>query len=283
MKFGVFTVMLPDLTPEQAVQELQASGYDGIEWRITHIPPERRGEALSFWGNNLCTLAPTEAEAQRGRNLAKAAGLEIVNLATYIDVGDIAAVEEAMRLAQIAGSPQIRVGVAKPSPGQTYANLFEMSHTFLAQVEALARRYGLKALIEIHHKTICPSAALTYRLVSDFDPTYIGVIHDAGNMVHEGFEAYGLGLELLGPYLAHVHLKNAAFSRPEGGGVWRPGWAPLEDGVVDFKQLLTALQAVDYNGWLVFEDFSQARPSREALRHNLAFIKNILNGGNCDG
>jgi sugar phosphate isomerase/epimerase len=191
-------------------------------------------------------------------------------------VGDVAAAEEAMRLAQIAGSPQLRVGVAKPSAGQTYAELFAASQTFLAQVETLARRYHIKALIEIHHQTICPSAALTQRLVSNFDPDCIGVIHDAGNMVYEGFEDYRLGLELLGPYLAHVHLKNAAFTQPQDGGVWRPCWTPLEDGLVDFRQLLLALKAVGYDGWLVFEDFSQARPSHEALRYNLTFIKNLL-------
>lgn len=47
-------------------------------------------------------------------------------------------------------------------------------------------------------------------------------------------------------------------------------------GVVDFGQLLLALKTVGYDSWLAFEDFSQARPSREALRHNLAFIKNLL-------
>ena len=58
--------------------------------------------------------------------------------------------------------------------------------------------------------------------------------------------------------------------------MWTPCWSPLEDGVVDFRQLLLALKAVGYDGWLVFEDFSQVRPSREALGHNLAFIKNLL-------
>ena len=105
MKVAVFTVMLPDLTPEEAAQELKAAGYDGVEWRVTRTPPERRTEAPSFWGNNLCTLAPTEADARRARALVEAAGLAIPSLGTYIEVGDIAATEEAMRFAQVAGSP----------------------------------------------------------------------------------------------------------------------------------------------------------------------------------
>ena len=31
-------------------------------------------------------------------------------------------------------------------------------------------------------------------------------------MVYEGYEAYQLGFEMLGKYLAHVHVKNAALT-----------------------------------------------------------------------
>jgi sugar phosphate isomerase/epimerase len=130
--------------------------------------------------------------------------------------------------------------------------------------------------VEIHHGTICPSASSAYRLVSHFDPEAIGVIYDPGNMVFEGFEDYRLGIELLGPYLAHVHIKNAAYTIPEKGGVWIPCWAPLEDGVVNFTWLFTALQEAGYDGWLSMEDFSEARPSGEELRHNYDFIQDTL-------
>jgi sugar phosphate isomerase/epimerase len=95
-------------------------------------------------------------------------------------------------------------------------------------------------------------------------------------MVFEGFEPYRFGLELLGPYLAHVHIKNAAYERPDGGGVWQPRWAPLEDGVVDFCELLSGLRAAGYQGWLSVEDFSAVRPSHKALAHNIRFIRNLL-------
>jgi sugar phosphate isomerase/epimerase len=67
-------------------------------------------------------------------------------------------------------------------------------------------------------------------------------------MAQEGFEDYRIGAELLGPYLAHVHIKNSAFERPAGGGVWKPRWAPLEDGVVDFGLVFGALEHVGYDG-----------------------------------
>ena len=269
----VFTVMLPDMMPEEAAAALKAAGYAGIEWRVKTIPNSLRSEPPSFWGNNLCTFAPTTADAERARDIAQANGLTIPGLGTYIDVGDVAAVEQAMAFARICGAGQIRVSAgAWPNEG-TYAEAFAKARAFLGEAQALAKQYGVKVVIEIHHRTIVPSAGLAHRLVSAFDPDYVGVIHDAGNMVHEGFEAYRMGLELLGRYVVHVHLKNAAWQRPSTGGVWQCKWAPLEDGVVDWQALFVALRDVGYTGWLGIEDFSQERSSAEALVHNYQFIQ----------
>jgi len=117
MKVGVFTVGLPDLTPEEAVQEIKDAGYDGVEWRVTRVPDEVKGEEPSFWGNNLCTLAPTEEEARRARRISEEAGLEIPGLGTYVAVGDLEAADEAMRFAVTAGAAQVRVGEPAPLTG----------------------------------------------------------------------------------------------------------------------------------------------------------------------
>ena len=274
LKLGVFTVMLPELTPEEAAKALQESGYTGVEWRMTTLPSEKRNDPPSFWGNNRCTLTPTAEDARRAKALAARYHLATPNLGSYVSVGDLAAAETAMNFAKLAGIPSFRVGVGELRG--SYAESFSLAEAFLGEVTTLAQSYGVKALVETHHATICPSAGLTYRLVSRFDPDLIGVIYDPGNMVHEGFEAYALGLELLGPYLAHVHIKNAAYIRPDGGGVWQAHWSPLTDGVVDIQAFLDALQAVGYDGWLVVEDFSTERPVLEALARNFTFLREKL-------
>lgn len=273
-KIAVFTVMLPDLTPEAAVQALAANGYDGVEWRVTTVPEDRRQEKPSFWGNNRCTFAPTLEEARRALSITQAAGLEIPGLGTYINVGDLEATETAMRFAQTCGARQIRVGAGSMEDGFTYAEKFEAAKHFLSGVQELARQYNVRAVVEIHHKTIVCSASLAFRLVSNFDPDWIGVIHDAGNMAQEGFEHYRLGLELLGPYLYHVHIKNAAWRNHHG--VWKAEWSPLEDGLVNWQELFQALRSVGYSGWLGLEDFSGFRTTEEALPFNITFLKNII-------
>ena len=271
MKVGVFTVMLPDLTPEEAVMEIRAAGYDGVEWRVTHFSEKVKNDAPSFWGNNLCTFAPTKAEAKRARAISERAGLETPNLGTYIGLDDIEGAKAAVDFAKILGSPHFRVGFGNFEGD--YAKHFADARVFLGNVIAIAKEAQLKPLIEIHHGTIVPSASLMYRLVSHFSSDEVGVIHDAGNMAQEGFEDYRLGLELLGDYLSEVHVKNAAFKAQTG--VWQGRWAPLRSGVVDFGSLFTALKAAEFDGWLVLEDFSQALPSREALTDNLAFVRDV--------
>ncbi len=103
MKLGVFTVMLPDLTPEAAVTELRAAGYD------TATPAARRNEAPSFWGNNLCTLEPTTEDA------ARAAGLRLVSLTTCLQAGNPDATENALHVAMLAAAPHTRAGSVSPA------------------------------------------------------------------------------------------------------------------------------------------------------------------------
>jgi sugar phosphate isomerase/epimerase len=274
IKFAVFTVMLPELNPEEAVRALANAGYEGIEWRVANVSPERRQETPSFWGNNLCTLEPTLEQARLGKSLADEAKLEICNLGTYLSPDDIDAVETAMQFAVGVGAKSLRVNAAKYQGD--YHRAFEMSLTFYQKVEALAKRYQLKALVETHQDLITSSASLTHRFVSHFDPHYVGVIYDPGNMIIEGYEQHKMGLQLLGPYVAHVHLKNAAYQRDEDGK-WQPYWAAIDDGIVDMKGFLSTLIEVGYKGWLVMEDFSTSMSSLEKINYNIRYIKSLLN------
>ncbi len=271
MKLAVFTVMLPDLNPEEAVKDIKSAGYEGVEWRVTNVPDSVKGDTPSFWGNNFCTFAPTVEDAQRAKTLSDQAGLVIPNIGTYISIGELEKVKQAISFANTVGSPHFRVGFGNFEGN--YTQHFEAAKSFLADVISLAKDVNVKPLVEIHHKTIVPSGALAHRLVSNFSPTEVGIIHDAGNMVFEGFEDYRIGLELLGDYLSEVHIKNAAYNTTEK--VWQAQWSPLHTGVVDFNALFTALKTINFTGWFAMEDFSQTLPSKEALHANARFIRDV--------
>ena len=281
-RLSVFTVMLPDLTPAAAAAALQQHGYAGVEWRVLDEADERtrpRPDRPAFWSANRGTLPLTEAGAIQARDLAAAHALAIPGLGTYINVGDLELTERAMQFAQTCGARNIRVNPGRwPDPDAlTYADSFARATRFLEGCQELARHYDVRAIVETHHGTITCSAALAHRLVHRFAPDFIGVLHDAGNMVHEGYEHYDLALQLLGPWLAHVHIKNCRHFPPASGhGLWQPAWSPLDDGAVDWDALFGALRRVGYDGWLGIEDFSAARPVAEALPFNRDFLNTAI-------
>jgi sugar phosphate isomerase/epimerase len=107
----------------------------------------------------------------------------------------------------------------------------------------------------------------------------VGVIHDIGNLVIEGWEEPVHGLDLLGEYLAHVHVKNCAFhlAAVESDGTlrWEPKWVPLREGRAHLPELFRALAAVGYDGWLAVEDFSDAVPLAERTAANLEYLRSM--------
>lgn len=177
----------------------------------------------------------------------------------------------------------MRVGVPSYNGTENYHELYTRAETYLSGVQEMSQTYGVKALVETHHGTIAPSASLAYRLVSRFDPDHVGVLYDPGNMVHEGFENYKMGLEMLGPYLAHVHVKNAVWKEKAGSGITGSGkseyectWSPLLSGLVTWSQVLRDLVSVDYKGYLGIEDFSQSLSSGEMLKDFSLHMRTLL-------
>jgi sugar phosphate isomerase/epimerase len=283
MKFSVFTVMVPELTPEELLVTLKELGYDGVEWRCKETRQELKQQEPSFWGNNLCTVSPDSLNAQLEQlaSRTKELQLETVSVNPYLTCGDLDETEKVLKVAQELGAKMMRVGVPAYDRSENFNDLFKQAKSYLHDVEEMCQQYQIKGLVETHHKTIAPSASLAYRLVDQLNPEYIGVLYDPGNMVFEGYENHRMGLELLGPYLAHVHMKNAIWQsngqRDDGSLIWDASWDLVENGVVNWKQVLSDLQAVGYEGYVGMEDFSGKFAAKDALKHNIQYIKQLVN------
>lgn len=284
MKYSLFTVSVPEMTPEQALEKMREYGYDSVDWRVADLPsdPEILKEAPSYWRNNYCTIdADTiEEKAEEIKQLSEKYGISINSLATYLRCTDSEEmIRRPMAGAKRMGCGRIRINAPAYDKNRTYNELYEEAKAGFARVEKLAKEYGIKVDFEMHMGTIVPSASAAYRLASNFDPRYIGVIYDTGNIIYEGLEEYKMALEILGPYLDLVHIKNAKWEKKEVDGKEKfvPGWASLAEGYADFEEFFKALRAVGYDGYIVFEDFYSAESPEEKLRGDISYIKDIVN------
>ena len=199
MKYSLFTVSVPEMTLEEAAQKMKEYGYNGVDWRVTAIPtdPEILAEEPSYWRNNLCTVDIDKVDeiADEVGGIAQKYGLEVNALATYLESSDsLEKIEKCMIAAKKMGCSRIRVNARKYDETKGYTTLFSEDVAGFTEVQELAKKHGVKADFEMHMGTIVPSASAARRLASYFDPNYIGVIYDTGNVIYEGYEEYKNGI-----------------------------------------------------------------------------------------
>jgi sugar phosphate isomerase/epimerase len=276
MKYSVFTASTPEWTPTQAATILARQGWDGIEWRITD---QDEADIPGFWAGNRATwpLTGLEASIEAIRAATVSAGLEFSGIGGYVRSHDRPNVERLLAATAALDARQVRVTMPLTSDGE-YRDLFAITRSDLAWAAARAAGYGVKALVELHHGTIAASASAAVRLVDGLDPAHVGVIHDIGNLIIEGYEEPLAAFQMLGPYLAHVHVKNVSWHVAGGSPqrtVWAERWAPLRHGQADLPAYFKALAAYGYDGWVTVEDFSTVQPLADRTRDNLAYLRSL--------
>ena len=229
MKVGVFTVGLPDLTPEEAVREIKDAGYDGVEWRVT-VSPRRRGARSPLSGGTTSAPWRPRRGGPVGGAASEEAGLEIPGLGTYVAVGDLEAANEAMRFAATAGAPQVRVGAGAPTDALTKSYSPQPGGVSgrgrgSRQVQRGQGAHRDPPQDHLPERLSRPQARFGLR------PDLVGVILDPGNMAQEGFEDYHIGAELLGPYQRTSTSRTRPSSGPPAvacgsrdGRPWRTVW-----------------------------------------------------------
>lgn len=280
MKFSVFTASTPEWTREEAVKILAEQGWHGIEWRIVDQSPPADAQA-GFWSGNKATwpLTGLEDHLDEIKAITADAGLGFSSIGAYVPPTEREDAERVLAATAALGAPQVRIGGLRVGPGESYREVFAACREHWEWVEDRARHHGVRALIELHHKTLTPSASAARRLLEGFDPKYVGAIHDVGNMVIEGWEEPVHSLDLLGEYLAHVHVKNSVMQQTgvdaDGTARWESKWVPLREGQAHLPTLFEALKTVGYDGWVAVEDFSTVEPLRERTAGNLAYLTAI--------
>ena len=269
MKLGIYFITAPEWPPEKVVEEVKAHGYRGLEW-VLGYPDARYAEGRE-WHIDTRTL---EQDADRVSALCRDAGLEIPSVGTRVSMTDEANARRQLEAAARLGAPMIRMKGFHLTDEDRYADIVRHATACCRQVEAWAREAGVRALLELHHGYIWSSASAVIRFIGDRDPAHVGVIFDPGNMVLEGREPWRFAVELLGPFLAHVHVKNAIFVRDDEGR-WRPDWVGLGEGLVDWAEVISVLRGVGYTGYLCVEDFRALEPGAK-LQEARAFLAPLV-------
>ena len=282
MKFSVMTVMAPDLQLPELVALMKEIGFAGIEPAV--------GYTRALWNEEEEWHLRTKTLREDLLNLKKlcAPQVEICSLASGFSLNDHHALCEALSACRDAGVPMARCSFEGYRAKAGYQQAFTEAQRSLEKAIPLAERFQVKLVFETHMHTFIPSASAAIRMLGDFNPASVGVVLDCANSYAEGFEEFGI--HLLGPYIAHVHIKNLKWIPDPSGqasysstGSWMWDWEKLQTGIVNWKTVIGELHDIGYHGYLSFEDFQggyrkkpEGTTTEAKLRGDFAYLKEIL-------
>lgn len=243
MKLAFSTLGCPDWGLEEIAKGARRFGYDAIELR-----------ALNGEINLLARPELQPGAIKQIRAFLQDQNLPIccVDTSCAFDAIDEKIrqenVEIAVRhclLASALGAPLIRVFPNEIPAGATREETRDRIADSLREVAKRAPS-GVRVGLETHGDFARGGA--TAEIIRLADHPNLAIIWDAANSFAAG-ESIAESARAVGPYLAHVHLRDA---RPQSDGkFWRPVLAGR--GLVPLVQVIDFLRGADYEGYVSFE------------------------------
>jgi sugar phosphate isomerase/epimerase len=181
------------------------------------------------------------------------------------------------RAAADRGIERVKVDVSPSNSREPYERLLSVARENWGALAPIAREYGVKALAEVHPKIVCHSPSAMRRMLDGIPPDSVGAILDPGNMTYEGWEDMHESVDILGPYLAHLHVKNGAWERSPGATPpWRPIATALDDGIVDWFETCRELHRAGFVGYGVLEFLRDEMNNREWIAKDVRHFKEAV-------
>ncbi len=264
MKLCCTSVMLPRWTLDETFDQLATAGYDAVELRCRYNPDDESAEP-AFWGRHLSDVSPDNIvdKAPAIRAASERSGVRVAALAPNVQLGQDDVIRKIFAGAVAVDPdcpPMVRIGAPRHDRTAPYMPQFLAARSGFADLVEIAREYGVKVLYEIHVGTVAVSCSRTLELLRDLDPQHIGAIYDVPNMLRVGLEDSRMGMEILGPYLAHCHIGNGVsvedgIDEETGRSKWKWQFSDVRKGVADIAQIVGDLKSVGYGGCLSLEEF----------------------------
>ncbi len=269
MKYSVYTLLFKDRDLKEIPPILSELGYDGIEIRIhddgIHLP-----------------IDPSSEKITEARKLAQDYGLEIPIISSYAKFGYPEnrwkiEKEKMIKIASIADKLEakyFRVQTAGYDDLLGYEKIRRFIRKQILELHSTLKEMNIKALpvIEQHGGgCIASSAGIIIDLIRDIDPEKIGVLYDPGNAVWEGWEPPIVQIDILKDYIKHVHVKNYDRDKTDPRKVVP---APLDKGILDWREVIRILKNKGYKGYLSLEDF-RSIPPEEKAKQAIIFFRQV--------
>ena len=272
-KMSLVTVCAPWLPLAELAPQCVAAGLHGLDLSVKAQSFDAT-KPVNCWQNNAAILPAQDLETAsvEAAAILTRHGLACRMLSSYAMPSDLAEAQRLALAARTLAAPMVRIWNPAPEPGHIRAQVAGARADWRRLAE-LAAAHDIRMVFELHDRTITTGASAAMRLLDGLDPAQVGVILDIANTAVEGNEPLALAVELLGPYLAHVHVKDVAFQAGDGWNGQSSRLVALGQGDLRWPLCLRILREAGYDGWLAIEHFTGLEQGPARIAGDAAWLR----------
>lgn len=268
--FSIFPKFYKHLSVEQLAELVGEVGLDTTNMII------REGYWVDRW--HIARDVPKFVKAM------DAAGVKVTFATAGFSPDQICFDPTPLKVFADSGITEFRMSYFRKVEGQDIRTSYVTARHKLATMLDLCAEAGVRAVYQVHHSTLIPSASAAFGLVNGLDEQFLGVMLDPGNQRFEGYESWPMSVGLLGGYLRAVGIKDTAVARDPARAAerdkgWKRTWAPLDEGETDWHALIRALHDADFAGtfvWMPFYHADEPDKMTAVLRREVAYLRKVI-------
>ncbi|MBU4291918.1 MAG: sugar phosphate isomerase/epimerase [Verrucomicrobia bacterium] len=233
---------------------------------------------LACFGHHF-NMETARKEADRIAVLIREAGLTVSALSLFNNFTDpqcfeeqIQAVETYLRLAPLFGTKLLKMTPGAPASAQATEVHWNCIKEALKHLIPMAEKFDVLLAFETHMRQLTDTLASSKRLLEMADSNRIGLTVDFSNMAFAG-ETMPCVMDAFRGRIYNTHLKNGYIDKAGG---WH--FQALNEGYVDYSELLRMLRGAEYGGYFTIECLGPAakeQPVATAIR-DLKILKQYL-------
>jgi len=261
---GLSSSALPGWDVDQVAGACAEAGLDGVEWGIG--------------AGQVVAAADVRVAGAQLKKATRDAGLRCSGISAHDEDSLRYPADTWKCLAELAaelGASHVRVYAGPAQPSRIAEGWNELVDQ-LSVCSGITAQAGVRLLVEPAPTTLVPGPILAMRALAGLDPELVGVVYDPGSLAREGWTAPHLAVPLLGALLRHVHVKNLAPVQDAARWRWRP--ATIEAGIVDWPNVLAALDSAGYQDWFILDHLS-GETAMEVLLADVGRLRRLTRAG----
>jgi sugar phosphate isomerase/epimerase len=270
MKMMFFSKHLGILSVVEAGRVIRELGFEGVDLTVRpggHVLPEHAVAELPGAVRALADL-----------------GLQVPLITTGITSAQDPFAADIFEVAGQVGIPDLKLGYWRYEAFDMLRGQIDTIARELDEIEALARRTGVRAVIHNHSgDNVSALAAVVWFLIKDRDPAAIGAYVDPAHlMVEGGLSGWRMSLDLLGDRIAVAAFKDYVWDVQQdalGKAQLTRVAKPLYQGMVPWLEVVSCLRQVGFDGWVSLHreyGADDVATLRADVSRDLAYLSPIL-------